>query len=150
MKTGPLRETVRVKVRFSEVDALRVVWHGHYVQYLEDAREAFGRKYHLEYGHIYNSGYTAPIVDMHMQFRQPATIDDILDVEITFRPSPGGKLIFDYRIRRNADSRLILTASTIQLFMTRDGVFEPSSPDFFDAWKEQHGIGVRCTPVKGI
>ena len=40
-----LRETIRVQVRFSEVDALRKVWHGHYLQYMEDAREAFG--YHV-------------------------------------------------------------------------------------------------------
>ena len=132
-----LHETVRIQVRFSEVDALRTVWHGHYVRYLEDAREAFGHKYGLEYMHIYDSGYVAPIVLMEMQFRQPATIDDLLRVEIVYRPTPGGKLIFDYRMFREADDTLILTASTTQLFMTRDGVFDPSSPDFFDAWKRR-------------
>ena len=49
-----LKEAVRIQIRFSEVDALRMVWHGNYVQYMEDAREAFGRKYGLEYMHIYN------------------------------------------------------------------------------------------------
>jgi acyl-CoA thioester hydrolase len=135
-----LRETVRIPVRFSEVDALRMVWHGHYVRYLEDAREAFGHRYGLEYMHIYDSGYVAPIARMEMQFRQPATIDDFLQVEIVYRPVPGGKLIFDYRIVREADNALILTASTTQLFMTREGVFDPSSPDFFDAWKRRWNI----------
>ncbi len=32
--------TKRVEVRFSELDPLKVVWHGNYVKYLEDAREA--------------------------------------------------------------------------------------------------------------
>jgi acyl-CoA thioester hydrolase len=134
----PLRETIRVQVRFSEVDSLRIVWHGHYVQYMEDARETFGRKYHLEYMHIFNSGYLAPIVDMQLQYKQPATIDDVLSVEITYRPSPGGKLIFDYRICKESDHSLVLTATTIQLFMTREGVFEPSSPEFFNEWKATH------------
>ena len=40
-----LSETVRVQVRFSEVDSIKMVWHGHYMTYMEDAREAFGRKY---------------------------------------------------------------------------------------------------------
>ncbi|MDR3194838.1 MAG: acyl-CoA thioesterase [Tannerella sp.] len=133
----PLCETIRVRVRFSEVDALRMVWHGCYVQYLEDAREAFGRKYGLTYMHIFNSGYVAPIVDLQLQYRQPATIDDVLLIEITCRPVRGGKLIFDYRICKEPDGSLILTASTIQLFMTREGVFEPSSPDFFNEWKEK-------------
>jgi acyl-CoA thioester hydrolase len=135
-----LRETVRVRVRFNEVDALRTVWHGHYLQYMEDAREAFGRKYRLEYRYMYDCGYVAPIVDLRMRFRQPAAIDDLLLVEITCRPAPGGKLIFDYRICRETDGSLILTASTVQLFMTRDGVFEPSAPDFFAAWKQEYGV----------
>ncbi|MDR1336792.1 MAG: acyl-CoA thioesterase [Tannerella sp.] len=133
----PLRETVRIRVRFSEVDALRMVWHGCYMHYLEDAREAFGRKYGLTYLHIFDSGYVAPVADVHVQYRQPATIDDVLLVEITCRPVAGGKLIFDYRITRESDASLILTATTIQLFMTREGIFEPSSPEFFDAWKEK-------------
>ena len=42
-----LSTTIRVQVRFSEVDAIRMVWHGNYVRYMEDAREAFGREYGL-------------------------------------------------------------------------------------------------------
>lgn len=135
-----LKETVSIQVRFSEVDALRMVWHGHYVQYLEDAREAFGRKYGLEYLHIYNNGYVAPIVDMQLQYKQIATIDDRLLVEITYRPAKGGKLIFDYVIYKEPDHTEVLTASTIQLFMTHDGVFEPSCPDFLSMWKEKNKI----------
>ena len=42
-----LSESIKIRVRFSEVDSIRMVWHGNYVTYLEDAREAFGRKYGL-------------------------------------------------------------------------------------------------------
>lgn len=139
---NPLKETVRIQVRFSEVDALRIVWHGHYIQYLEDAREAFGRKYGLEYMHIQRSGYVAPIVDLQIQYKQTATIDDLLLVEITYRPAKGGKLIFDYVIYRESDHLEILTASTIQLFMTCEGLFEPSCPDFLSTWKKQHHIAI--------
>ena len=48
-----LSETARIQVRFSEVDSIKMVWHGHYITYMEDAREAFGRKYGLEYMYIY-------------------------------------------------------------------------------------------------
>ncbi|MCQ2147860.1 MAG: acyl-CoA thioesterase [Bacteroidales bacterium] len=131
-----LSETVRVKVRFSEVDPIKVVWHGNYVKYMEDAREAFGRKYHLEYMHICESGYYAPIYDMHIRYAQGATIDDVLLVTITYKPSQGAKLCFDYEIRRESDDALILSASTIQLFTTTEGEFEPSEPDFYKVWKE--------------
>ena len=52
------------KVRFSEVDSMHVVWHGEYVRYLEDGREAFGREFPgIGYLDFYRNGYTAPIVD---------------------------------------------------------------------------------------
>ena len=38
-----LKVTIKVPVRFSEMDPIRVIWHGNYLKYLEDAREAFGR-----------------------------------------------------------------------------------------------------------
>ena len=141
-KMNQLSETVRIQVRFSEVDSLRMVWHGHYVQYLEDAREAFGRKYGLEYMHIYESGYVAPIVDMQIQYKQIATIDDLLFVEITYRPARGGKIIFDYVIYKASDNSEVLRATTIQLFMTHEGVFEPSCPDFLNKWKEKNTINL--------
>ena len=46
MKTiNKLTESKQILIRFSEVDSMSIVWHGSYVQYFEDAREAFGRKY---------------------------------------------------------------------------------------------------------
>ena len=29
------------RVRFSEIDSMQIVWHGEYVRYFEDGREAF-------------------------------------------------------------------------------------------------------------
>ena len=42
-----------VPIRFSEVDSLRVVWHGHYIKFFEDGREAFGREHGLTYLDVY-------------------------------------------------------------------------------------------------
>jgi len=48
-----LKNTTQIIVKFSEVDSLRVVWHGHYVRYFEDGREAFGKQYNLGYLDIF-------------------------------------------------------------------------------------------------
>ena len=135
-----LSETVRIQVRFSEVDSIRMVWHGNYVKYMEDAREAFGRKYGLEYMRIFDNGLLAPIVDMQLRYYQVATIDDILLVKITYRPARGAKLIFDFEIRRESDDALILKASSTQLFTTLEGEFTPSCPQFFQDWKDRYGL----------
>jgi len=41
MKTE-LNSTTKIQVRFNEADPLGIVWHGHYIRYFEDGREAFG------------------------------------------------------------------------------------------------------------
>lgn len=37
-----LQVEIPIKVRFSDTDAMGVVWHGNYLRFFEDAREAFG------------------------------------------------------------------------------------------------------------
>lgn len=134
-----LTNRIKIKIRFSEVDSIKMAWHGSYVKYLEDGREEFGREFGLEYMHMFNSGYVAPIVDMHLQYKQTVTIDDTIIVETTYVPNRAAKLVFDYKIYRESDMALVLTARTIQLFMSHDGTFEVSNPEFFAKWKEQWG-----------
>ena len=138
--TTPLTTTVQVKVRFSEVDSLRIVWHGRYLEYLEDAREAFGHEFGLEYMYMYNQGFLAPMYDIKMKYLMPATTDDILLVTITYRPVRGAKIIFDYEIRRKKDNALLFRAETTQLFTTHEGEFVLSCPDFLTEWKKKNGI----------
>lgn len=137
-----LNESIRIKVRFSEVDSLRIVWHGHYLKYLEDAREAFGHKHGLAYMYMYNEGYLAPMYDIKMKYLLPASIDEELIVSITYRPTRGAKLIFDYEIRRATDDTLLFMAETTQLFTTHEGELQISSPDFFERWKKHHGVEI--------
>ena len=65
LKEPTLINRTRVHVRFSETDAMGVVWHGNYLKFFEDGREAFGREFGLSYTTIYDNGYTAPVVDIH-------------------------------------------------------------------------------------
>lgn len=132
-----LSEEIRIHVRFSEVDALRMVWHGSYVAYLEDAREAFGRKYGLEYLTIFNHGNFAPMYDLHIKYRKMAHIDDDIIVRITYVPNKGGRLCFDYEVRDAATGDTLLLASSVQLFVTTDGALDPM-PDWFEEWKKNH------------
>ncbi len=132
-----LTETVRVTVRFSEMDAVRIVWHGSYISYLEDAREAFGKKYGLTYRNYIDNGYIAPIADMHLTYKQSVTFEDVLLVEITYRHTSSAKLIFDYKIFKESDHSLVLTAETTQLFVREDGTFEVSCPEFLKEWRKR-------------
>ena len=135
-----LSVTLDFTVPFYDLDAIQMVWHGNYVKYMENAREAFGAKYGLEYLHIFNSGYTAPMVDMHIKYRNSARIGDILKIKITYVPTKAAKLVFQYIITRPKDNAVIIEADTTQLFVSRSGVFELSNPEFIVEWKNRWNI----------
>ena len=69
MDTPKFTNTIKKKISFYEVDAIHMLWHGNYVKYLEDGREAFGEEFGLSYMSIFNNGYFAPIVDLHLKYK---------------------------------------------------------------------------------
>ena len=71
MEKKVLSVTKPFEIRFSEVDSIGVVWHGHYAIYFEDAREAFGAKYNLEYLMMYDLGFFEPIVELTFKYKRP-------------------------------------------------------------------------------
>ena len=87
-----------IDIRFSEVDAMQIVWHGSYALYFEDAREEFGRKYKLEYMRMYEFGFYAPLVELKFNYKRPLKYQDKVRIKITFRNTSAAKLIFDYEI----------------------------------------------------
>lgn len=129
-----------VRVRFGEVDLLKIVWHGNYLKYLEDGREAFGKRYGLEYLYIYSMGYITPIVDLNIKYKNSATIDDVLVVRTTYIPDRAAKLIYRYEIFHKKDHKPVLEAHSIQLFQTLDGQLEVSKPDFLKEWEHKHKL----------
>ena len=130
--------TTQTTVRFSEVDSMQVVWHGEYVRYFEDGREAFGREYPgLGYLDFYANGYTAPIVDLQLQYVSPLTVNDVAVIETRFIESPAAKLCFEYIIHRKSDGALVARGSSVQVFVNADGNMELNNPLFFEEWKSQ-------------
>lgn len=140
IKETTLTHTMEVTVRFSELDALRMVWHGNYLKYLEDAREAWGIRYGLGYMDMYNNGFVAPLYDMQLHYRGIATINDRLKVTVTYCNTTEGRIVFRYEICNAQTGAQILTAESLQLFLTTDGVFYPTAPDFYQQWKKEHGV----------
>jgi len=133
-----LVNTTLTTVRFSEVDSMQVVWHGEYVRYFEDGREAFGREYSgLGYLDFYANGYTAPIVDMQLQYLTPLTINDVAVIETRFIDTEAAKICFEYLIRRQSDGALVARGSTMQVFLDKDGNMMFNNPTFFDEWKKR-------------
>lgn len=133
-----LKNVTYTTVRFSEVDSMQVVWHGNYVRYFEDGREAFGRQYPgVGYMDFFANGYTAPIVDMQMQYLLPLTVNDVAVIETRYIDVAAAKLCFEYIIHRQSDGALVARGSSVQVFLDKDGNMCLNNPAFFEEWKRQ-------------
>jgi acyl-CoA thioester hydrolase, YbgC/YbaW family len=134
-----LTHTTRFRVRFNETDPLGIVWHGHYITYFEDGREAFGEAMGLSYRHIREQGYLAPVVKCVCEYKSPLRYGDWAEVETTFVDQPAAKMVFRYTIY-NDERKVVATGETIQVFTDENGELVLTAPDFFAEWKGKHGL----------
>jgi acyl-CoA thioester hydrolase len=133
-----LSATKTFEVRFSEVDSMGVVWHGHYATYFEDAREEFGRKYDLGYLMMYDKGYFEPLVELTFKYKKPLIYGMSPEIYIVYRPCDAAKIIFDYEIRDPKTKEIFATGHSEQVFMDKTNYqMVLYAPDFYDEWKRR-------------
>ena len=128
------------QVRFSEVDSMGVVWHGNYVRYFEDGREAFGSRYGINYLDFYAQGIMIPLVKITCEFKKPLKYGDIAVIETRFVNCEAARLQYDYTIYRNHTQEVVTTGSTIQVFLNPEMELLLDFPPFFLEWKKKHGF----------
>ena len=125
-------------IRFSEVDSMGVVWHGHYAIYFEDAREEFGRKYDLGYLMMYDKGFFEPLVDLSFKYKKPLIYGMKPEITITYRPTDAAKIIFDYEIRDSKTGEVYVTGHSVQVFMDKTNYqLVLTNPAFYEEWKKR-------------
>lgn len=136
-----LSSRTEVLVRFNEADPLGIVWHGHYIRYFEDGREAFGNMHGIGYLDVYKKGFVIPIVSVHCEFKRSLRYGDRVIVETKFVPCEAAKMKFNYRLFNAATEELVATGSSVQVFLDKDGsILQLSNPPFFEEWKKSHGL----------
>lgn len=135
-----LSASQEIKIRFSEVDSMNIVWHGSYSLYFEEAREAFGHKYGLDYLTIFGSGFYAPLVELDFKFKRPIVYGMTIRVDIFYRHTDAAKLVFDYEIHNVEDNELMATGSSTQVFLDKEYNLVWLVPEFLRKWREDNGL----------
>lgn len=139
-QASQLKNRTEVPVRFSEVDALGIVWHGHYLKFFEDGREAFGRQYGLGYLDIYGHKFATPLVNMNVDYKKTVKYGDSVIIETTYVDSPAAKIIFHYKVYRVSDGELVAKGESTQVFMSLEHELFITIPPFFEDWKKTNGL----------
>ncbi len=119
---------VGLDVRFPEVDSYGVVWHGHYVLYLEVARNALCAAAGLTPAEALAVGYKVPITKVELQLKRSARLDDRLEVSAWLTPPETAKLQMTYVVRRLPEREILATGSTEQVILNPRGELLLSFP----------------------
>jgi acyl-CoA thioester hydrolase len=136
-----LKETVEVNIRFSETDPMGIVWHGNYLKYLEDGREAFGAKYGIGYMDIYRHGFVAPLVEIDIKYKKSLRYGESILIETRYVSHEAAKIIFAYKVMNAKNTNeIIATANSIQVFLDLNGELVLTTPQFYLDWKAKHQV----------
>jgi acyl-CoA thioester hydrolase len=101
-----------LQVRFYEVDAYGMAWHGHYISWFEVGRNELTERFQVGPLHLKGKDLLAPVVELTCQFKLPATYGDSLIIQTTMERTEVAKLIFHYRILHREDEKVLATGST--------------------------------------
>ena len=139
MKITELSDNTEVTVRFSELDAMGIVWHGNFVKYMEDGRESFGRRYGLGYYDLYEQGLQIPLVKLDIDYKLQLKYGERIVIETTWMNCDAAKILFRYRMLRKADGAVLMMARTTQVFLNMQGELELTNPEYYMEWKRRNG-----------
>ena len=113
-------------IPFYDVDPMRVVWHGNYVKYLEEARCDYLLKKGMTYADMGKLGYAFPIVEMKVKYINPCHFGQEIVIK-TELVSCENFIIFKYEIVDKKTKEKICKAETKQMCVelaTKESLFE--------------------------
>ncbi|MBK6597092.1 MAG: acyl-CoA thioesterase [Proteobacteria bacterium] len=113
-RQGLLYADCDVEVPFHDVDLATVVWHGHYLKYLENSRWQLMRRIGYDYADMVASGYGWPIVEAHVKYVRAARYGQSLRVRASLIDW-SGRLTIHYLVTDNADDARVARAKTVQV-----------------------------------
>ncbi|KFX71385.1 thioesterase [Pseudomonas taeanensis MS-3] len=136
-KAGVLQAEVEILVPFFDVDSMEVVWHGHYVKYLEVARCALLDRLDHNYTQMRAAGYAWPIIDLQLRYIRGAQFGQRIVVRADLIEWQN-RLKINYLICDAVSGERLTRASTVQVAVDiASREMQLASPKVFVAAVEQ-------------
>jgi acyl-CoA thioester hydrolase len=135
---GVLHVETEVLVPFFDIDSMDVVWHGHYVKYLEIARCALLDRVGHNYAQMKAAGYVWPVIDLQLRYVRAARFGQRLRVRADLAEWKN-RLKVHYLVSDAESGERMTRASTVQVAVSiADGAMQMVSPAVFVNAVEQH------------
>ena len=136
----PLTVRLTHRVRFSEVDAMAVTWHGRYAQFFEQANEELGRSYGLGYADFHRERLQAPIVQLHVDYFAPTVLGEEVGIVGKLIWSEGARINVEYEIFKQ-NGVLAAAGFTVQMFVDESGAALLAIPPLLERCRKRWSAG---------
>jgi acyl-CoA thioester hydrolase len=144
------RQTVSYtfRVRYAETDAMGIVHHGSYVDWMEMGRTEFMRSFGFTYRQLEEMGVLLPVLEINVRYRAAAVYDDELRITTWVEELSRVRVKLAYKIERVADNVLLTEAYSVHTFAGRDGrpIRITHHPE---AWEKMQRMAPLGTTVDG-
>ncbi|MGD0388020.1 MAG: acyl-CoA thioesterase [Tepidisphaeraceae bacterium] len=132
----PLAVRLKHRVRFSEVDAMAVTWHGRYAQLFEEANEELGRSCGMGYADFHRERLQAPIVQLHVDYFAPTVLGEEVGIVGKMIWSEGARINMEYEIFKQSGA-LAASGYTVQMFVDASGAALLGSPPLLERCRKR-------------
>lgn len=116
-----------ITVRFNEIDAYQVAWHGHYVSWMEIGRIALATQFNLDPLSLSKEGFLGPVISLEIKYLKPARFNDQLTIRTSLLRTETATLQFTSEITDPAGQRLA-TGITTHAMTDLDGILQFQLP----------------------
>lgn len=111
----------RFRVRYAETDQMGVVYHAHYVVWMEIGRVEYCRTIGVRYRDMEEQdGVLLAVAKVQCRFVAPARYDDEVTVATRVERAHPRLVTFAYRITRAEDETLLAEGETTHVFCDRE------------------------------
>jgi len=113
------QHTIRVRVRYPEVDAMGYLHHSRYLQYFEMGRIELLRSMGFSYADLERDGTFFVVAKAEVRFKSPARYDEELDLTTRVERQTHVRIDHSYELRRGGV--LLAEGSTTIACVDREG-----------------------------
>lgn len=115
----PPEQTITIRVRYPEVDAMGYLHHSRYLQYFEIGRVELLRSIGFSYAELERQGVFFVVVKVECRYRAPARYDEELQLTTRVQRQTHVRIDHTYQLKRG--ETLLAEASTTIACVDREG-----------------------------
>jgi acyl-CoA thioester hydrolase len=109
-----------VRVNYSEVDQMGVVYHARYLVWLDVARCEHLRRQGMSYAELEHRGLRLAVSELRVRYRRPARYDDLIRIRCWVRECVPRRVRFGYALELSETGALLATAEVALLALGAD------------------------------